>query len=101
LATILYTAQGDIGASKERYEVFSSGRNGLIEDFKRLEISGMGQRISEKSTPDKGFRASISGFVNAIANNEPLGIDEVELIESSTATISALESLRQGKSIGI
>ena len=101
LATILYTAQGDIGSSKERYEIFSSGRNGLIEDFTRLEVSGAGQHISEKSAPDKGFRTSLSGFANAIANNEPLGIDEVELIESSAATIAVLESLRQGKSIGI
>jgi predicted dehydrogenase len=101
LATIVYTAQGDIGASKERYEVFSSGRNGLIDDFKLIEISGAGQRISEKSAADKGFRASLSEFVNAITNDDPLGIDEVELIESSTATIAALESLRQGKSINI
>jgi predicted dehydrogenase/threonine dehydrogenase-like Zn-dependent dehydrogenase len=101
LATILYTAQGDISASKERYEVFSSGRNGLIEDFKCLEISGAGQRISEKSAANKGFHASLSEFSNAIVNDGPLGIDEVELIDSSTATIAALESLRQGKSISI
>ncbi len=101
LATILYTAQGDIGASKERYEIFSNGRNGLIEDFKRLELSGAGQHLLKKSTADKGFRTSLSGFVNSIANGGPLGIDEGELIESSTATIATLESLRQGKSIGI
>jgi hypothetical protein len=73
----------------------------LIEDFSRLEVSGAGQHISEKSAPDKGFRTSLSEFANAIANNETLGIDEVELIESSAATIAVLESLRQGKSIGI
>ena len=101
LATLLYTAQGDMGAGKERYEIFSGGRNGLIKDFKRLEISGAGQSVSEKSAPDKGFRASLTGFTNAVANNAELGIDEFELIESSTATIAALESLRQGKSISI
>jgi hypothetical protein len=73
----------------------------LIEDFKRLELSSAGQRVLEKSAADKGFRTSLSRFVNAIANEGPLGIDEDELIESSAATIAALESLRQGKSIGI
>jgi hypothetical protein len=90
-----------MGAGKERYEIFSGGRNGLIKDFKRLEISGAGQSVSEKSAPDKGFRASLTAFTNAVANNAELGIDEFELIESSTATIAALESLRQGKSISI
>ncbi len=101
LATILYTAQGDMAAGKERYEIFAGGRNGLIDDFRQLRISGAGRNIAEKTATDKGFRVALSAFVESVTNDAAPAIDENELIESSAATIATLESLRQGKQIDI
>lgn len=101
LATILYTAQGDMSAGKERYEIFSGGRNGLIDDFKQLEVSGSGPSISEKQSPDKGFKNALAAFVASVTTNAELAIDEAELIETTTATLAALESLRAGKPIDL
>lgn len=99
LAHILYTAQGDMAAGKERYEIFAGGKNGLIEDFRQLEITGGGNPVSEKTSTDKGFDNSLSAFVNAVTAGAEPGIPESELVESTTATIAALESLRLGKAI--
>lgn len=99
LATILYTAQGDLAAGKERYEIFAGGQNGLIDDFKRLEITGGGKRLSERGSADKGFTASLTAFVAAVTSGAVPALDEAQLIETSTATIAALESLQLGKPI--
>ncbi len=40
LATILYTSKGDARAGKERLEVFAGGCLGVIDDFRRAEITG-------------------------------------------------------------
>lgn len=101
LATILYTAEGDSSAGKERYEIFSGGRSGLIDDFKRLEISGAGHKVSDKGIADKGFTPALAAFAKAVATGGAPGIDENELIESSAATIAALESMRQGGPIDL
>lgn len=101
LATILYTAQGDLSAGKERYEIFSGGRNGTIDDFKTLDVSGAGKTISERSSVDKGFESSLKSFVSGVIDGSTVGIDEAELIEVSAATIAIMESLRQGKIISI
>jgi len=101
LATILYTAQGDMSAGKERYEIFAGGRNGTIDDFKSIEVSGAAKKISERASADKGFEASLKSFVASVTSGSELGIDEAEIIEVSAATIAILESLRQGKAISI
>ncbi len=88
-----------MAAGKERYEIFAGGKNGLIEDFRRLEIIGGGSQVSEKKSTDKGFERSISSFVTAVVSGAELGISETELIETTAATIAALESLRLGKAI--
>ncbi len=101
LTTIVYTAQGDLSAGKERYEIFAGGRNGIIDDFRTLEISGSGKNISERASADKGFATSLASFVSAVTGSTEPGIEEAELIEISAATIAILDSLRQGKTISL
>jgi len=99
LATIIYTAQGDSGAAKERFEIFSGGRNFTIEDFRSLTISGGGADISDKGPQNKGFKKSLRAFTNTVSNGGPVPVDEAELIETSLATIAVLESLQTGSRI--
>jgi predicted dehydrogenase/threonine dehydrogenase-like Zn-dependent dehydrogenase len=99
LASILYTALGDSSSGKERFEIFSGGRNMVIEDFRHLQISGSGKAVSEKAVQDKGFKKGLRAFTDCVISGGPAPIDEEELIETGFATIAVLESLQNGTKV--
>jgi len=101
LASIVYTALGDSSADKERFEIFSGGRNAVIEDFRHLRITGSGKAVSEKSAQDKGFKKALRAFSQCVVVGGPLPISEEEQIETSLATIAVLESLQCGTKINL
>ena len=99
LATILYTAHGDMSEGKEYYEIFSGGKNFKLNDFRELEITKP-KRIYEKiRTQDKGHHSSINAFINAVKDQGPAPISQSELIETTSSTISILTSIKSGKRI--
>jgi len=101
LASILYTAMGDSGADKERFEIFSGGRNAVIEDFRQLRISGSGKPVSVKAAQDKGFKKALREFSSSVISGGSAPIAEEELVDSSLATIAVLESLQNGNKINL
>ncbi len=99
LANIVYTARGSASAGKERIEAHAGGATYLIDDFRTLTVSGDSATQPWKGAQDKGFQAALEAFVNAVASGGPAPISETELVETSTATLAALESLRGGGTI--
>jgi predicted dehydrogenase/threonine dehydrogenase-like Zn-dependent dehydrogenase len=98
LATIAYTAKGDTAYSKELFEAYAGGTVMMIDNFRKLTIVANGK---EKKTgggldQDKGHKAELAAFVNAVAGAGKAPVDESELIESSLATIAIGEALRSG-----
>jgi len=85
LATIVYTALGDTGRSKELIEAYAGGKAMAIDDFRR----GAGAQ-------DKGHAAALAAFIAAVKAGGPAPYPEDELIETSLATIAVRESLRSG-----
>ena len=103
LATIAYTAQGDAALGKELIEVFAGGTVATIEDFRSLTIAedGRVRRSKARFGQDKGIRGELEAFVRAARTGGPAPVDEAELIETSRATVAALESLRSGSRINL
>lgn len=103
LATIVYTAQGDAGYSKERFECFAGGTVIAIDNFLTLSITENGRTRVEKAKmgQDKGHRGELEAFAAAIAAGGPAPVDEAELVETSLATIAVLESLGSGRRISL
>ena len=97
LATIVYTAQGDSSYAKERFECFAGGTVVTIDNFLQLTITEAGRSRSDKAGfgQDKGHRAELAAFAEAVASGRP-PVDEAELLETSLATIAVLDSLRNG-----
>jgi predicted dehydrogenase/threonine dehydrogenase-like Zn-dependent dehydrogenase len=102
LATIAYTAQGDPGFSKERFELFAGGTVVTIDNFLTLTISEGGRTKCEtaRTGQDKGHAAEIAAFVAGVAAGQP-PVSEAELVQSSLATIAIRDSLREGRRIGL
>jgi len=102
LATLLYTARGDTASGKERIELFAGGSVAVLDNFRSLSLTVGGHTRTEKSfSQDKGHRAELAAFAEAVAAGGPAPIDEAELIESSRATLAVLESLREGRRIDL
>lgn len=103
LATIVYTAQGDSSFSKERFECFAGGTVVAIDNFLSLSVTENGKTRVEKAKlgQDKGHRAELEAFVQAVTAGGPAPVDEAELIETSLATIAVLDSLREGRRISL
>ena len=99
LASIIYTARGDARSGKERIEAYAGGASYLIDDFRVFTASGDVKAAKWKGNQDKGVDGSLTAFVNAIVNGGPAPVDEVELIETSSATLAVMESLRSGQAV--
>ena len=101
LVTVFYTALGDTAHGKELIEAYAGGSVVRIEDFRRLTISGNG-RIRKKRArgrQDKGHRAELRAFVEAVIAGGPPPVEAAQLVNSSLATLAVPESLGGGARI--
>ncbi|MEM4204767.1 MAG: hypothetical protein QXS54_11915, partial [Candidatus Methanomethylicaceae archaeon] len=92
---------GDKRLPKERLEVFCGGRAAVLDDFRSLELLGGGKRekIVSRLRQDKGHRAEVQAFAQAILNGEPPPIPYDHLFGGMQATFAAVQSLRTERSV--
>lgn len=91
VATIAYWTNGPRSLAKERIEVFSEGRALRIDNFRTLtgfDWPGVG-RAWGWSAQDKGHRAAVAAFLDAIAADGPAPIAFADLIAVSRAALEA------------
>lgn len=80
IGTIHYFANGSKSYPKERLEVFTAGRVIKLDNYRTLSGFGWGGFKKMRSwRQDKGQKACVSAFVNAIADNtiSPIPINEL------------------------
>ena len=89
LGTISYLANGDKSASKERVEVFGGGSVAILEDFRRLELvrNGRSRITRSRWTQDKGHKAEMRAFVDAVLGKTPAPLSVEQLVGSTLATL--------------
>jgi predicted dehydrogenase/threonine dehydrogenase-like Zn-dependent dehydrogenase len=98
VGTLLYSGGGDTRLPKERVEVFGGGLSAVLDDFRRLELYRSGRRELVKRRQDKGHRAEIAHFVQAV-KGEVEAPDVESYLSSTRATLALAESLRTGSSV--
>jgi predicted dehydrogenase/threonine dehydrogenase-like Zn-dependent dehydrogenase len=69
VATLLYTALGDPSQPKERLDCHWDGRSALLDDFRRLEVSGA-ERLETRAA-EKGLREQWIAFLDGASRGEP------------------------------
>ncbi len=101
LASLRYLSNGNKNFPKERVEVFTGGRIGILDDFRTLELVTETSRISLKSrfTQDKGHRGSWKNFLQSIeeGKNPPIPYDQ--LIAVTRASLAAIVSAKTCDSV--
>lgn len=92
---LLFVASGDRSMGKERIEVHGRGKSAVLEDFRRLELSSGGRRKIERAIlrSDKGHRAAMMAFVEAVANGTASPIEFTDLVTTMRATFAARKSM--------
>jgi predicted dehydrogenase/threonine dehydrogenase-like Zn-dependent dehydrogenase len=103
LGTVSYLANGDKSFPKERVEVFASGRVGVLDDFRSLEMvqDGRRQQISARLRQDKGHRQEWQAFTAALQAGGPPPIPYEHLWGVTQAAFCAVQSLRSGQRVEI
>jgi polar amino acid transport system substrate-binding protein len=97
LCSIAYVASSDTSAGKERLEVMGAGSFALLDDFRLLDLHRGGKRRAiHKFVQDKGHRAEMQEFVEAVRRGRKYPIDLGTMAAVSRATFAAVDSLRDG-----
>lgn len=99
--TIIYTSIGDPSVPKEYMEVFSRGTVIRLSDFQRLDVTINGRTRTKKGTQDKGQKALIAAFLDAVRGkvDEPIAFQEIAAVTETTFAIE--EALRTGRAIAV
>jgi predicted dehydrogenase len=95
IGTIHYLANGHKAYPKERLEIFADGRILKLDNFRKL--TGFGWPGFSKMNlwrQDKGQKACVAAFLDAVGNGSEAPIQFDELIEVSRAAIEVSEALR-------
>ena len=103
LGTIGYLANGDKSASKERVEVFGGGSVAILEDFRRLELVRNGRKRITRARwrQDKGHKAEMQAFVDALRGKMPPPIPLEQIVGSTLATLRLQNSCQTGQPLTV
>jgi len=93
IANIAYFSNGNKEVSKEFLEVFFSGRIAVMDDFKTLKVFGKKPIDKKIAGQDKGHKAEVDAYLNAIKNGIPCPISFEDQYISMLATFKALSSI--------
>jgi predicted dehydrogenase/threonine dehydrogenase-like Zn-dependent dehydrogenase len=95
VGTIHYLANGHASFPKERVEVFCAGRILQLDNFRRLRGYGWtGFRAMKLWRQDKGQRACVRAFIDAVKGGTRAPIPFDELLEVARVTIALGEAAR-------
>ncbi len=103
LGTITYMASGDKSSSKERLEIFGGGSVAILEDFRRLELVRNGRKQVSRSrwAQDKGHKAEMRAFVDALLGKTPPPIPFEQIVGSTLTTLRLQNACQLGQSLGV
>jgi len=102
-ATINYLANGNKLVPKEYIEVFCGGGVAVCDNFKKTSIirGRKKNKIKSRFSQDKGFRAEIEAFRDAIISGGTNPIPFPSIVNTTRTTFAIMESIEKGKVIQV
>ena len=99
LGTITYVTGGDSRFPKETFDVTGGGRNARLDNFTRATVWNPDGKDVKRALggQDKGQRAQLAAFVEAVRTGSPMPIDAGSLVATTRATIAVEQSLLSGQ----
>lgn len=95
LGTITYFANGHPRFPKETFEAVSGGKVARLENFRKAAVWSSRKPWSTRtfSSPDKGQKAQVDAFFEAVRGGGPMPIELASLVATTKATLAAEHSL--------
>jgi predicted dehydrogenase/threonine dehydrogenase-like Zn-dependent dehydrogenase len=93
VATIAYSALGDVAMSKERVEVMGEAGSAVLDDFRELRLMRGGEEKVVRSARDKGHTREIERFLDACRTGRPAQSVE-EIVGVMAATFAVRDQVR-------
>jgi predicted dehydrogenase/threonine dehydrogenase-like Zn-dependent dehydrogenase len=96
---ITYTTTGNVRYQKETLDASGGGHSARLDNFRKAVVfSGRGhETIRTRGGQDKGQRAQVARFVEAVLDGAPMPIPLESLLATTAATIAVRDSLMSGK----
>ena len=96
--SIAYLTGGNVRFPKETIDATGGGRSARLDNFKAAGVwSGRGKSTSKaRGGQDKGQRAEMAQFVEAVRTGAPMPISVDSLLATTRATIAVAESMLSG-----
>ncbi len=101
LGVVDYLANGDKSMPKERLEVFCAGMVAVLDDYVSLTTVKDGKKKVESGAQDKGWRAEMAAFAEAVKSGKEPPIPYEQILAVTKSTFAAVESIRRGIAIEI
>ncbi len=101
IATINYFSNGSSEYSKERIEVYSSGRTWITDDFKLTTAYGVKGFKNIKTKVDKGHVKQFQELIKQLQTGGKPIISSNEIFNVAKATFSAIESMKESSWIDV
>jgi predicted dehydrogenase/threonine dehydrogenase-like Zn-dependent dehydrogenase len=102
IATISYLTDGDQSVPKERIEIFGEGKTVCFDNFSQFEIWQRGRSSTTRSrTLDKGQKAELNAFVNAVKSGAGMPISIASLLATTSATLAVQESIAANRPVAV
>tara|TARA_X000000368_G_scaffold384316_1_gene342826 strand:+ start:17784 stop:19910 length:2127 start_codon:yes stop_codon:yes gene_type:complete len=97
---INYFANGNKSYPKERIEIFDSGKNIIIDNFRKISFYGY-SKTSKKIRQDKGHYNQFKNWIHSIKSSGSSLIKFDEIINTTKASFAAIDSLKNNSWISI
>ena len=96
---VTYATGGNVRFPKETFDAAGGGSSARLDNFRKATVwSGRGHHtMRTRGGQDKGQRAELAQFVEAVLRDGPMPIPLESLVAVTKATITAGESLSSGK----
>lgn len=98
---INYFSNGNKAYAKERVEIYTQGRNLILDNFRKMQGFGFKGFNSMSSAQDKGHANQFSKLLATVTNGGTAIIPFDELVNTTRASFAAIESLSTGNWIKI
>jgi predicted dehydrogenase/threonine dehydrogenase-like Zn-dependent dehydrogenase len=99
ISSVSYQAEADKAFAGERIEVFGGGRVGIIDQWRTIELWAGGRCRTLNGARDKGHRAEVKAFLEAVRGAGPLPISWEALRGTTWASLAAVQSLGHGEPV--
>lgn len=101
IGVVDYLANGDKSLPKERLEVFCGGMVAVLDDYVSLSTVKDGKKKVESGVQDKGWRAEMAAFAEAVKSGKEPPIPYEQIMAVTKSTFAAVESIRSGNPVEI